>query len=45
MSMAIYEERWDLGKLVTFVPNKVLPVYRWFFLQGRLFPGFRAHDV
>jgi len=30
--MVIYEERWDLGKLVTFVPNKKTPVYNWFFL-------------
>jgi len=30
--MVIYEERWDLGRLVTFVPNKDIPVYRWFFL-------------
>ncbi len=28
----IVEERWGLGKLVTFVPNKKLPVYNWFFL-------------
>jgi len=28
----VIEERWDLGKLVTFVPNKQYPVYRWFFL-------------
>jgi len=30
--MVIYEERWDLGKLVTFVPNKKTPIYNWFFL-------------
>lgn len=28
----VIEERWELGKHVTFVPNKRLPVYNWFFL-------------
>ncbi|MEM0452697.1 MAG: DNA methyltransferase [Nitrososphaerota archaeon] len=27
------EERWDLGKLVTFIPNKKLPVYSWFYFK------------
>ena len=26
------EERYDLGKLVTFIPNKKLPRHNWFFL-------------
>lgn len=27
------EERYDLGRLVTFVPNKHLPVYNWFYFK------------
>lgn len=27
------EERWDWGKLVTFIPNKKLPVYSWFYFK------------
>jgi hypothetical protein len=30
--MFVIEERYDLGKLVTFVPNKNIPVHNWFFL-------------
>ena len=26
------EERYDLGKLVTFIPNKNIPRHNWFFL-------------
>lgn len=29
----IVEERYDLGKLVTFVPNKRLPIYNWFYFK------------
>lgn len=29
----IIEERWDWGKLVTFIPNKKLPVYSWFYFK------------
>lgn len=28
----VIEERYDLGKLVTFVPNKKVPIHNWFFL-------------
>jgi len=28
----IVEERYELGKLVTFIPNKKLPRHSWFFL-------------
>jgi DNA modification methylase len=27
------EERYDLGKLVTFIPNKRLPVHNWFYFK------------
>jgi len=27
------EERWEWGKLVTFIPNKNLPVYSWFYFK------------
>ena len=27
------EERYDLGRLVTFLPNKRLPVYNWFYFK------------
>jgi len=27
------EERLDLGKLVTFIPNKNLPIYNWFYFK------------
>ncbi len=29
----IIEERWDWGRLVTFIPNKHLPVYSWFYFK------------
>ncbi|MEM3820065.1 MAG: DNA methyltransferase [Nitrososphaerota archaeon] len=29
----LMEERWDWGKLVTFIPNKKLPVYSWFYFK------------
>jgi len=29
----IVEERYDLGKLVTFIPNKRLPVHNWFYFK------------
>ncbi len=29
----ILEERWEWGKLVTFIPNKSLPVYSWFYFK------------
>ena len=28
----VVEERYDLGKLVTFTPNRNLPRHGWFFL-------------
>lgn len=27
------EERWDWGKLVTFIPNKNLPIHSWFYFK------------
>jgi len=29
----VLEERWEWGKLVTFIPNKNLPVYSWFYFK------------
>jgi len=29
----IVEERYDLGKLVTFIPNKRLPIHDWFYFK------------
>jgi len=29
----VVEERYDLGRLVTFIPNKSLPRHRWFFFK------------
>lgn len=29
----ILEERWEWGKLVTFIPNKNLPIYSWFYFK------------
>lgn len=29
----IIEERWDWGRLVTFIPNKRLPIYSWFYFK------------
>jgi hypothetical protein len=28
----LIEEKLDLGRLVTFVPNKHIPIHNWFFL-------------
>ena len=29
----IVEERYDLGKLVTFIPNKKIPIHNWFYFK------------
>jgi len=32
MDIPVVEERYELGELVTFIPNKNLPRHSWFFL-------------